>query len=101
MCQVHTATFVALLATANTDYTACHPKKRLPRIYYMWYLSLRIRTSDASQLEKRKKKKRQTRKKRSIIFRFKITLCQAEVDAHCSHLLWTIHMAGSMPGMAI
>ena len=26
-------------------------QKRLPRIYYTWYLSLRVRTSDASQLE--------------------------------------------------
>ena len=30
-------------------------QERLPRIYYMQYLSLRIRTTDASQLEKRNK----------------------------------------------
>ena len=32
-------------------------QERLPRIYYTWYLSLRIRTTDASQLAKRNKEK--------------------------------------------
>ena len=32
-------------------------EKRLTRIYCTWYLSLRIRTTDASQLENRKKRK--------------------------------------------
>ena len=98
MCQVHTATFIVLLAPENTDYTACHPEKRLPRIHYTWYLSLRMLTSDASQLQKRKEKNRQGRKKRGITFRFNITLCQAETGAHCSYLLWAIYMAVSMPG---
>ena len=66
-----------------------------------WYLSLRIRTSDASQLEKEKIRK-DRRKKRGtcIIFRFKITLCQADAGAHRSYLLWEIYteyMAVSMP----
>ena len=26
MCQVYTATFVAILAPEKTDYTACHPE---------------------------------------------------------------------------
>ena len=30
-----------------------------------------------------------------IMFRFKITLCQAEAGAHCSYLLWAIYMAVS------
>ena len=33
-------------------------QERLPRIYYTWYLSLRMRTTDASQLEKRNKQRR-------------------------------------------
>ena len=80
MYQVHAGTYVALLMLEKTDYSACHPKKtttyseyilhvvpitthsttqkRLPRKYYTWYLSLRIRRSDSSQLKKRKQKKR-------------------------------------------
>ena len=76
MCEVHTGTYVALLTSEKTDFTACHPEKlhvyikrgtfhyafdnpeRLPRMYYTWYLSLRIRRSDSSQLKKRKQKKR-------------------------------------------
>ena len=27
MCQMHTGTYVALLAPEKTDYTACHPEK--------------------------------------------------------------------------
>ena len=54
MCQVHTGAYVSLLKPGKTDYTACH-QARLPSIYYTWYLSLRIRTSDASQLEERNK----------------------------------------------
>ena len=27
MCQVHTGTYVSLLAPGKTDYTACHPRK--------------------------------------------------------------------------
>ena len=53
MCQVHAGAYVSLLAPGKTDYTACHP--RLPRIYYTWYLSLRIRTTNASKLAKRNK----------------------------------------------
>ena len=51
MCQVYTGAYVPLLAPGKTDYTACHPR-RLPRTYHTQYLSLRIRTTDASQLEK-------------------------------------------------
>ena len=47
--------YVSLLAPGKTDYTACHPRKTTTYIYYTQYLSLRIRTTDASQLEKRNK----------------------------------------------
>ena len=45
-----------------------------------------------------KKNRKDRRRKRSIIFWFKITLCQAEACAHFSYLLWAIHMAVRMPG---
>ena len=48
MCQVHTGAYVSLLAPGKTDYTALPPKKD----------SLRIRTTDASHLDNRKKKQR-------------------------------------------
>ena len=34
-------------------------QERLPRIYFTWYQSLRIRTTDSSQLEKRNKQRRE------------------------------------------
>ena len=114
MCQVHTATFIVLLAPENTDYTACHPEKRLPRIHYTWYLSLRMLTSDASQLQKRKEKKKNregrkgasysdsrspcvpSRSRRSLLFFFFFFLILLGI--HCSYLLWAIYMAVSMLG---
>ena len=56
MCRVHTDTYVALLAPVKRT-TPLATQKRRPRIYNTWYVSLRIRTSDSSQLEKRKEKK--------------------------------------------
>ena len=55
MCHVHTGAYVSLLAPGQTDYryTACHPRKTTT-----YNLLLRIRTTDASQLEKRNKEKR-------------------------------------------
>ena len=51
MCQVHTGAYVSLLTPGETDYyTACHPKKTTT--YILHVVSLRIRTTDASQLEK-------------------------------------------------
>ena len=35
MCQVHTATFVALLAPEKTDYTACHLEKTTTYILHV------------------------------------------------------------------
>ena len=55
MCQVHTGAYVSLLALGKNDYTARHP--RLPRYIAGSFLSLRIRTTDASHLEKRNKEK--------------------------------------------
>ena len=62
ICQVHTGACVSLLAPGKSDYTACHPKKTTTYIlisqlecilifiiYCTQYLSLRIRTTDASQ----------------------------------------------------
>ena len=71
MCQVHPGTYVALLAPEKTDYqgTRLATQKRLPRSYYTWYFSLRIRTSDSSQLEKEKRKGRTENK---IVLRMKI-----------------------------
>ena len=61
MCQVHTGTYVALLAPEKTDYTPCHPEKTTTywSIYYMSYLSLRIRTSDTRQFSGKEKKRNQ------------------------------------------
>ena len=39
-------------------------QKILPRICYTWCLSLRIRTSDSSQLEKRNEEKNKAKKER-------------------------------------
>ena len=55
MCQIHAGAYVSLLAPGRTDYTDCHPRRTTTYILHVWYLSLRIRTSDASQLESRNK----------------------------------------------
>ena len=55
MCQVRTGTYVSLLAPENTDCIACHPEKDY-HVYITRGISLRIRTSDSVQLEKRKRK---------------------------------------------
>ena len=56
MCQVYT------WCTRSSHYSRLEKptiplatQERLPRIYYTQYLSLRIRTTDASQMEKRNK----------------------------------------------
>ena len=58
-CQVHTGAYVSLLAPGNpTIYTACHPRKTTTYILHVVPItSLRLRTTDASQLEKRNKEK--------------------------------------------
>ena len=59
MCQVHTGVYISLLAPGKTDY------KKDDHVYITRStLSLRIRTSDASQLEKKKQRKGKKRKKR-------------------------------------
>ena len=76
MCQVHTGVNVSLLAPGKPTIPLA-TQERLPRMYCTSYLSLRIRTTTASQLQKgnkenkikqRKGKKRQesenTKKKR-------------------------------------
>ena len=56
MCQV-SAWCIRLITRAwkNRLYIPLATQERPPRIYYTKYLSLRIRTTDASQLEKRNK----------------------------------------------
>ena len=50
--------YVSLLAPEKTGHTAFATEGRLPRTYYMEYLSLRIRTSDSSQSEKKRNKEK-------------------------------------------
>ena len=52
MRQVHTGAYVSLL-TLEKRTIPLAIQERLPRVYYAWYRSLRIRTTDASQLKKR------------------------------------------------
>ena len=33
MCQVHTGSYVSLLAPGKTDYTACHPRETTTHIF--------------------------------------------------------------------
>ena len=58
MCQVHAGAYVSLLAPGKTDYTACHPRKTTTYILHVGSIPLRIRTTDASQLEKRNTEKK-------------------------------------------
>ena len=51
---VHTSHYSRL----KTPTTLLATQKGLPCIYYTWYLSLRIRTTDASQFEKINKEKK-------------------------------------------
>ena len=51
MCQVHTGAYVSLLASVKTVYTASHPRKITTYILHV----VSVRTTDASQLEKRNK----------------------------------------------
>ena len=62
MCQVHTGAYVSLLVPGKNDYIACHPRKTVSYIFHV-VPNATLRTSDASQLEKRnKEKKKKTRK---------------------------------------
>ena len=65
---------------------------------FLWHLSLRIRPSDAGQLEKREQWNTQRRKKRGTMFRFNNPLFQAEAGAHCWYLLWEKYLDVIMPG---
>ena len=57
MCQVHTGAYISLLPPGKPT-TPLVTQGRLQRIYCTEYLSLRIRTTDPSQLEKRNKEKK-------------------------------------------
>ena len=59
MCQVHTGTYVALLAPEKPTVHHLSPRSdyHIPSIYYKLYISICIRTSDPSRLDKTMKKK--------------------------------------------
>ena len=56
MCQIHTGAYVSLLARLEKPTIPLATQERLPRTYCTQYLSLPIRTTDASQLEKKERK---------------------------------------------
>ena len=56
MCQVHTGAYTSYYSRLGKPTIPPATQRRPSRIYYALNLSLRIRTTDASQLEKRKKK---------------------------------------------
>ena len=59
MCQVHTGANVSLLTPGEIDHTACHPRKTTRTTYITpSIVSLRIRSTDESQSEKRNKEKK-------------------------------------------
>ena len=65
MCQVHTGAYVSLLAPGKTDHTACHPRKTTTYILHVVPITAHtIRTTDASQLEKKKQRKEKKVKER-------------------------------------
>ena len=68
MCQVHIGAYVSLLVRLEKSTIPLATQERLSRIYCTQYLSLRIRTTDANQLEgkqKIKERKEKTRKRRN------------------------------------
>ena len=59
MCQVQAGAYVSILTPGETKYSDCHLRKTTTYVlYYTYYLSLRIRTTGVSQLEKRNKEKK-------------------------------------------
>ena len=66
MCQVHTLVHTCHYSRLEKLATPLATQEKLPRIYCTCYLSLCIRTSDSSHLEKRKEKSREDREERTI-----------------------------------
>ena len=57
MCQVHTGSYVSLLAPGKTDYTACHPRKTTT--YILHVVPITTHTHD----RRKSKGKKETKKK--------------------------------------
>ena len=67
ICQARTGAYVSLLAPEKHRLHRLPPRKDyqvLLCIYYTWYLSLRQRPSDSSQLEQTKERREKTENKR-------------------------------------
>ena len=64
MCHVHTGAYVSLHAPGKTDHTACHPRKTTTYLLHVVPRSPCIRTTDESQLEKKKQRKKKKIKER-------------------------------------
>ena len=63
MCQVHTGAYsTSHYSRMKKPTIPLATQERLPRKYFTWYLSLCIRTIDASQIKIRKKEQRRERK---------------------------------------
>ena len=63
MCQVHAPVHTSPYSHLEKPTFSIATQSRLPRIYYTYYLSLRIRTTGVSQLEKRNKEKKRRQRK--------------------------------------
>ena len=63
MCQVHTGAYVSLLAPGKTDYIPLATQEPT-YILHVVPITIRIRTTDASQLEKKKQRKAKKIKER-------------------------------------
>ena len=65
MCQIHTGTYVALLAPEKNDYAACHPAKTTTYILHVvpitTHTHVRLKTigNKGRKEEKRRKKRKQ------------------------------------------
>ena len=64
MCQVHTGTYVLILAPENTDYIACHPEKTTTYILHVVSITTHthVRLSPIGK-KKRKEKNRKEQKR--------------------------------------
>ena len=58
MCQVHTGTYVSLLAHGKTDYTACHPRKTTTYILHVVPITTHTHDRRKSIGEKKQRKEK-------------------------------------------
>ena len=64
MCQVQAGAYVSFLTPGETNYSDCHPRKTTTYTLHVVPVSLRIRTTNASQLEKNRQTKEDKGKER-------------------------------------